>query len=152
MNQSISLHVWKWLNCLKEVLEQTFSWNCLIITPSCFHLPPTSSHFHPLQVENCDSNSRLEVDEDYNGKFRLERVEAVKCYRNSQIKVNYKIPWYFKTCPSEISHVLARVLSISHVGATHSRHTHIYIWLINRIKMMNFTFVRSHHHIQCHCM
>ena len=35
---------------------------------------PTSSHFHPLQVENCDSNSRLVVDEDDNGKFKLDRV------------------------------------------------------------------------------
>ena len=35
---------------------------------------PTSSHPHPLQVENCDSNSRLVVDGDDNGKFRLERV------------------------------------------------------------------------------
>ena len=41
-----------------------------------FNLPPTSSHLHPLQVENCDSNSRLVVDEDDNGKFRLERVKA----------------------------------------------------------------------------
>ena len=40
-----------------------------------FHLSPNSGHFHPLQVENCDSNSRLVVDEDDNGKFRLERVE-----------------------------------------------------------------------------
>ena len=31
-------------------------------------------HLHLLQVENCDSNSRLVVDEDDNGKFRLERV------------------------------------------------------------------------------
>ena len=36
----------------------------------------TSGHFHPLQVENCDSNSRLVVDEDDNGKFRLERVNS----------------------------------------------------------------------------
>ena len=35
---------------------------------------PSSSHLHPLQVENCDSNSRLVVDEDDNGKFRPERV------------------------------------------------------------------------------
>ena len=34
---------------------------------------PISNHLHPLQVENCDSNSRLVVDEDDNGKFRLER-------------------------------------------------------------------------------
>ena len=39
------------------------------------HLPLASSHFHPLQVENCDSNSRLVVDKNDNGKFRLERVK-----------------------------------------------------------------------------
>ena len=40
-----------------------------------FKFSPTSNHFHPLQVENCDSNSRLVVDEDDDGKFRLERVK-----------------------------------------------------------------------------
>ena len=35
------------------------------------NLAPTSSHLHPLQVENCDSNSRLVVDEDDNDKFGL---------------------------------------------------------------------------------
>ena len=35
----------------------------------------TSNHFHPLQGDNCDSNSRLVVDEDDNGKFGLERVK-----------------------------------------------------------------------------
>ena len=39
-----------------------------------FNLSSTSNHLDPLQVENCDSNSRLVVDEDLNGKFRLERV------------------------------------------------------------------------------
>ena len=29
-----------------------------------FNLSPTSSHLHPLQVENCDSNLRLVVAED----------------------------------------------------------------------------------------
>ena len=37
---------------------------------------PTSSHLHPLQVENCDSNSRLVVDEEDNGKVRLERANT----------------------------------------------------------------------------
>ena len=41
-----------------------------------FCFSPTSSHFHPLQVENCDSNSRLVVDEDENDKLRLERVKC----------------------------------------------------------------------------
>ena len=39
-----------------------------------FNFPATSSHLHPLQVENCDSNSRPVVDEDDNGKFRPETV------------------------------------------------------------------------------
>ena len=37
-----------------------------------------SSHLHPLQVENFDSNSRLAVDEDDNGKFRPERVNPLR--------------------------------------------------------------------------
>ena len=41
-----------------------------------YNFQPTSRHFHPLQVENCDSNSRLVVDEDDNGKFRPERVKV----------------------------------------------------------------------------
>ena len=39
-----------------------------------FTFPPISNHLHPLQVENCGSNSRLVVDEDDNYTFRLERV------------------------------------------------------------------------------
>ena len=41
-----------------------------------FNFPPTSNHLHPLQVENCGSNSRLVVDEDDHGKVRLERVKS----------------------------------------------------------------------------
>ena len=37
--------------------------------------PPTSNHVHPQQVKNCDSNSRLVVDD--NGKFKLERVKYI---------------------------------------------------------------------------
>ena len=44
-----------------------------------FNLSPTSSHLHLLQVENCDSNSRLVVDVDDNGKLRLERVHEIMC-------------------------------------------------------------------------
>ena len=36
----------------------------------------TSNLLQPLQVENCDGNSRLVVDEDDNGKIRLERVKS----------------------------------------------------------------------------
>ena len=48
---------------------------------------PTSNHLHALQVENCDSNSRLVVDEDDNGKYRLERVIADL----SQLQVRFRI-------------------------------------------------------------
>ena len=39
-----------------------------------YNLSPTSNHLHSLQVENCGSNSRLVVDEDDYGKFKIERV------------------------------------------------------------------------------
>ena len=55
-----------------------------------FTFSPTSSHLHPLQVKNCDSNSRLVVDEDDNGKVRLERV-------NAALKIYKK---YGRTCQS----------------------------------------------------
>ena len=42
-----------------------------------FNFKTTSNHLHPLQVENCDSNSRLVVDEDDDGKPMLERVKYV---------------------------------------------------------------------------
>ena len=45
-----------------------------------FSFSPTSNHLPALQVENCDSNSRLVVDEDENGKFWLERVKALKYF------------------------------------------------------------------------
>ena len=45
-----------------------------------FIFPTTSSHLHPLQVENCGSNSRFVVDEDDNGKFRIERVNVQGAY------------------------------------------------------------------------
>ena len=37
-----------------------------------FNFSPTSNHLYPLQVENCDSNSRLVVDEDDNIKSGLK--------------------------------------------------------------------------------
>ena len=43
-----------------------------------FYFSPTSNHLHPLQVKNCDSNSRLVVDEDDNGKHGKVRLERVR--------------------------------------------------------------------------
>ena len=41
-----------------------------------FIFSPTLIHLHPLQVENCDSNSRLVVDEDDNDKFRPKKSSS----------------------------------------------------------------------------
>ena len=41
-----------------------------------FTFSPTSNHLHPLQVENCDSNSRLVVDEDDSVKSGLKGLKA----------------------------------------------------------------------------
>ena len=51
-----------------------------------FNFSTTSNHLHPLQVENCDSNSRLVVDEDDNGKCRIERVKAA-CLESRRSRV-----------------------------------------------------------------
>ena len=48
-----------------------------------FNFLLTSNHLHLLQVENCGSNLRLVVDEDDNGKLRLERVnteDTINCF------------------------------------------------------------------------
>ena len=62
------------------ILERKFPGKSSKNNSIYFHLSPTLSHFHPLQVENCGSNSRLVVDEDYNGKFRLERAKLPVVY------------------------------------------------------------------------
>ena len=52
-----------------------------------FNFASTSSHRHSLQVENCDSNSRLVVNENNNGKLRFERVNC-----DHQTIIVYEIP------------------------------------------------------------
>ena len=49
-----------------------------------FNFSPTSNHLHLLQVENCDSNSRLVVDENDSGKLRLERVITISYIKKLQ--------------------------------------------------------------------
>ena len=42
-----------------------------------FNFSPTANHLRPLQVVNCDSNSRLGVDEDDNVKSDLKGLNAL---------------------------------------------------------------------------
>ena len=76
MLQSSILPLWKMTQfpSLRFFKTKIFHVTVLIITIFIFHLPPTSNHPHPQQVENCDSNSRLVVDEDDNSKFRHDKV------------------------------------------------------------------------------
>ena len=71
-----------------------------MITVYFFHLSLNSSHVYPLQVENCDSNSRLVADEYDNGKFRLEKVKVgiVRCRR---LKGNFIISVGIAFCQSQ---------------------------------------------------
>ena len=50
-----------------------------------FNFSSTLNDLHPLQIENCDSNLQLVGDEDDNGKFRVERVEALKHFCISHV-------------------------------------------------------------------
>ena len=61
-----------------------------------FNFSPTSNHLYPLQVGNCDSNSRLVLDEDNNGKFRLERVN-VYSYRIHWCILDIRTILYFRS-------------------------------------------------------
>ena len=45
-----------------------------------FNFSTNANHLHPLQVENCDSNSRLVVDEDDNVKSGLKGLTAGAAY------------------------------------------------------------------------
>ena len=42
-----------------------------------FNFQTTSNHLDPLRVENCDSNSRLVVDEDDNVKSGLKGLKSI---------------------------------------------------------------------------
>ena len=55
-------------------ISMKLGYQCMAIF---INFSPTSNHLHPLQVENCNSNLRLVVYEDDNGKFRLERVKVI---------------------------------------------------------------------------
>ena len=71
------LHLW--------VLEQQFSWDCFNNSYIFRHLSLTSCHLYPLQVENCDSNSRLVVDEDDNGKSRLGSLNIIITHQTPDV-------------------------------------------------------------------
>ena len=52
-----------------------------------FNFTPTSNDLHSPQVENCDSNSGLVVDEDDNDKFMLERAKESVTKGEFQFKI-----------------------------------------------------------------
>ena len=58
-----------------------------------FNFLLTVNHFHSLQVENCDSYSRLVVEEDDYDNFRLERVKQnSNIFRHLKLEITQAIP------------------------------------------------------------
>ena len=59
-----------------------------------FNCPPSSDHLHPLQVENCYSNSRLVVDEDDIVKSGLKwlNIKISKCLVSIYLNTSYFQP------------------------------------------------------------
>ena len=52
-----------------------------------FNFQTTSNHLHPLQVENCDSNSRLVVDEDDKGESGLKDLPETALLKHDVLHV-----------------------------------------------------------------
>ena len=76
-----------------------------------FNFSPTLNHLHPLQAENCDSNSRLVVDEDENGKLRLERVN----YHSYIVFITYLL-YYFVINIDLIIHISMHTAMLSQMN------------------------------------
>ena len=76
-----------------------------------FNFSPTLNHLHTLQAENCDSNSRLVVDEDENGKLRLERVK----YHSYRVFITYLL-YYFVINIDLIMHISMHTAMLSQMS------------------------------------
>ena len=65
-----------------------------------FNFSPTLNHLHPLQVENCDRNSRLVVYDDDNVKSGLKRLKHPDPLKNHFASLNNDLipyTWGFYT-------------------------------------------------------
>ena len=96
-----------------------------------FNFSLTSNHFHSLQIENCDSNSRLVVDEDDYAKLRLERVEVTD--------TPFYIQGYDIRCRPIRPYVLSSELSGAYVKTT------VEIWIMGKICCILY-----HRHVSLH--
>ena len=52
-----------------------------------FIFSPDSNHLHPLQVENCNSISRLVVNEDDNVKSGLKGLTSFQCRQHNDLRM-----------------------------------------------------------------
>ena len=59
----------------------------------------SSSHLHPLQVDNCDSNWRLVVNENDNDKFMLEGLILYNYISPSYSPAHTAVTHYFDGDP-----------------------------------------------------
>ena len=77
-----------------------------------FNFSPTLNHLHPLQAENCDSNSRFVVDEDDNGKLRLERVN----YHSYRVFITYLLYYFVINIDHLISYISMHTAMLSQIN------------------------------------
>ena len=104
-----------------------------------FNFSPTSNHLHPLQVENCDSNLRLVVDEDNYGKFRLERVKIITCV--------LKMVFFF--CKQNVK--LISLASIVELRASVKNEANCFQFLsITMVHIKIATVINTERQIKCH--
>ena len=73
-----------------------------------FNFAPTLNNLHPLQAENCDSNSRLVVDEDDNGKLWVN-------YHSYRVFITYLL-YYFVINIDLIIHISMHTAMLSQVN------------------------------------
>ena len=67
-----------------------------------FNFSPTSNHLHPLQVENCDSNSRLVVDEMTMVNPGLKGLNLLSCWSQLLLFLVSLISWPIQVIANEM--------------------------------------------------
>ena len=61
---------------VNDLMTISANYMSCVLTATIFNISATSSHFHFLQVENCDNTSRLVVDEDSEGHSSMKGLSV----------------------------------------------------------------------------
>ena len=87
-----------------------------------FSFATHSSHLHPLQVEKCDRNLRLVVDEDNNSKLKIKSIisyvrplgyERVYLPLHKVAETSVHIPLISRANPVSINPLTAKLFNLN---------------------------------------